>query len=446
MKSANATRTINPFKKIAFALALSIFLISPAAQRAAWSQDQPGERPVLTTVHDAFAQIGMRIAGFGGMFVDEEKDTLYVYLTGRQPGDVAELDKAIADVLGPNRPLQHHLEAVEGQYTFLELKSWNDHLRQWVLPMRGVVLTGIDDAKNRLSVGLETPAASVSVEAELAALGIPREAVNVEQVGRLDDQGSITDRIRPLYGGLRIQKDMGNEAGSTLGFIAIRQGVAGFVTCSHCANEPYENTGTIFSQDRNTAPDITRIGRETVNPELKAGIQCGESDLCPDGAKCRCSDSLFAEVFNKNDANMLGYIVRPDLDRSSWPGGNDPPPTFKIVAKGRFLFSGESVTKVGWGSGRTAGEIKSTCMDVDINGDEEEKLLCVATADYACAGGDSGAPVFHITDSQKNEISLEGIHHGSLRVSGLCVFSTIGLIQDSTTELGPLLVCADESC
>jgi len=442
MKGANTTQATNPIKHVIFVLALVAFLISSAGQHAAWSQEQPA----FTTIHDAFAQVGMRVPAFGGMFVDEKKDTVFVYMVAGQPGDVADLDRAITAVFGANRPTQHHLQAVEGQYTFLELRNWNDHLRQLVLPMPGVVLTGIDEAKNRLSVGLRTPADAAAVEAELAVLGIPREAVNIEYVGPLEEQGSITDRIRPLYGGLRIQKDMGNRGGSTLGVIAIRQGVPGFVTCSHCANTPYQNTGTIFSQSRNTSPDTTRVGMETVNPELMAGIQCGESDLCPDGAKCRCSDTLFARVFNAADANMLGYIVRPDLDESTWPGGNDPPPTFKIVAKGKFLFAGESVTKVGWGSGRTQGEIKSTCRDVQIGGDKTRQLLCMATADYTCSGGDSGSPVFHISDTQNNEVSLEGIHHGVLTASGLCVFSTIGLIQDSTTELGPLIVCADESC
>jgi len=284
-------------------------------------------------------------------------------------------------------------------------------------------------------------AVASAVETELAALGIPREAVNIEQMTPAEEQGSVTDRIRPLYGGLRIQKDKGNRAGSTLGVIAIRQGVPGFVTCSHCGNTEYKNTGTIFSQSRNTAPDTTRIGTETVNPELKAGIQCGKSAACPEGKKCRCTDSLFAAVDNYADANTLGYIVRPDLDKLTWPGGNDPPPSFKIVAKGKFLMAEASVTKVGWGSGRTEGKIKSTCSNVLLQ--NVGYLLCVAEADYECAGGDSGAPVFHIMN-ENNDVSIEGIHHGTL--NDLCIFSTIGLVQDFTTELGPLIVCADESC
>jgi len=405
-----------------------------------------GQPPRYATVLDAFAQVGTRVPAFGGMFVDEGRDTVYVFLVPGQTGTIADVDQAMSDVFGANRPHEHHLEALPGQFTFLQLKSWRDQLRQRVLSLPGVAMTGIADAQNRLSIGLVTAEAAARVESELARIGIPRQAVVLQVVGPLEPQGSITDRIRPLYGGLRIQKDKGNLGGSTLGVIALRQGKAGFVTCSHCGNVPYENTGTIFSQSRNTAPDVTRVGRETVNPALQAGIQCGESDLCPDGAKCRCSDSLFAEVYQPRDADMLGYIVRPDLDKITWQGGNDPPPTYTIVAKGQYLFYGESVTKVGWGSGRTEGTIKTTCSDVSIGGNSETKLLCMASADYECSGGDSGSPVFHITNARNNEVSLEGIHHGVFRSSGLCVFSSIGLIENSTTELGPLIVCANESC
>jgi hypothetical protein len=57
-------------------------------------------RPPFLTIHDAIAQIGQKVTGFGGMFVDEKKDTIYVYLVPSQPGDAAQVDRAISEVIG----------------------------------------------------------------------------------------------------------------------------------------------------------------------------------------------------------------------------------------------------------------------------------------------------------------------------------------------------------
>jgi hypothetical protein len=62
------------------------------------------------TVLDAFAQIGTRVPAFGGMFVDEGRDTVYVFLVPGQTGTVAEVDEAMSDVFGLKRPAEHRFE------------------------------------------------------------------------------------------------------------------------------------------------------------------------------------------------------------------------------------------------------------------------------------------------------------------------------------------------
>src|ERR1019366_4034074 len=297
MKTTAINHTSGPIKSVPFVMALCLFLISPISKPAAWSQDQPGGQVAVSNIHDAFAEIGMKVSGFGGMFVDEEKNTLYVYLVPGQPGDVAELDQAITDVFGSKRPPEHHIAVLQGQYTFLELQDWYKHMRPRVLPMDGVVLTGIDDGKNRLKVGVATSTVASAVQAELDALGIPRLAVNIVLAGEATAEGLVFDRIRPLFGGLNIQADRGEECTGIA--VAIRQGKAGFVTASHCGNKPFQLKGTIFSQPLNTSPDTTQIGKETVNPPLLNALECGRGAKevkCSGGRGCRCSDSLFAEV------------------------------------------------------------------------------------------------------------------------------------------------------
>jgi hypothetical protein len=58
---------------------------------------------------------------------------------------------------------------------------------------------------------------------------------------------------------------------------------------------------------------------------------------CSGDRGCRCSDTLFAEVNNNSLADTLRYIARPDLNKNTWAGGNNPPPTFKITAKAEAL-------------------------------------------------------------------------------------------------------------
>ncbi len=53
-------------------MALGI-LISPVASHCAECQDQSQEATV-TTINDILAEVGKKVPGFGGMFVDEEKD------------------------------------------------------------------------------------------------------------------------------------------------------------------------------------------------------------------------------------------------------------------------------------------------------------------------------------------------------------------------------------
>jgi hypothetical protein len=205
MKGQRTNRVVVPVKTIVCALSLLLCLVFPAVTVSAWSQDASGGQAALPTIHDAFAQVGQKVTGFGGMFIDEKKDTMYVYLVPSQPGDAVQVDRAITEVLGANRPPQHQLKVLEGQYTFLELMDWYAHLRPQVLPMSGVVMTGIDDSGNRLRVGIDTPAAAAAVESKLDALGIPRDAVNIVGVKSARAEGSLSDRIRPLYAGLQIQ-------------------------------------------------------------------------------------------------------------------------------------------------------------------------------------------------------------------------------------------------
>jgi len=129
---------------------------------------------------DPFAEVAQRVPAFGGMFFDDQ-GVLNVYLLGlSQRGAVEE---AITAVFG-SEAVQGGIRVLQGQYGFLQLTEWHNRISAEVLGLPGVVLTDVDDAKNRLTIGVEElQRVQSQIEELLARLGIPREAVIIEETG-----------------------------------------------------------------------------------------------------------------------------------------------------------------------------------------------------------------------------------------------------------------------
>jgi hypothetical protein len=96
---------------------------------------------------------------------------------------------------------------------------------------------------NRLLVGVIKLELQERVEQELVKLSIPREAVIIEQAGPVELDTTLRDRVRPLVGGIQIFPYF-----CTLGFNAIRSGVSGFATNSHCTDQWFVVDGTVHHQ------------------------------------------------------------------------------------------------------------------------------------------------------------------------------------------------------
>jgi len=148
-------------------------------------QSQSSEGGKEKTFDDLLVEVAQRAPGFGGMFIDQE-GSLSVYLLDVTQKTAAEA--TIAAVFGRDRIPPSGIRVLQGQYSFLQLKQWHDRLSPVVLAIPGVILTDIDEAKNRLRVGVERLKMTSRVEQQLAKLGIPREAVIIEE----------TEPIKPL--------------------------------------------------------------------------------------------------------------------------------------------------------------------------------------------------------------------------------------------------------
>jgi hypothetical protein len=141
------------------------------------------------TYDDLLLRVAQQAPAFGGMFFEfhdrHYTGVLYIYLLDFSQEAVAK--RAIMTVFGPLYPEllpPREIRLLQAHYSFLQLKGWFDLLGA-LHTMPEVTMTDIDDAKNRLTIGLkkmDTETVSL-VEQELAKLGIPREAVILEETG-----------------------------------------------------------------------------------------------------------------------------------------------------------------------------------------------------------------------------------------------------------------------
>jgi len=76
------------------------------------------------------------------------------------------------------------VRATQGRYTVSQLKAWTKRAGD-LLRMSGVTMVDLDDAKNRLTIGIENRSHPRQVEQRPSALDIPRKAVLIEVIGQI---------------------------------------------------------------------------------------------------------------------------------------------------------------------------------------------------------------------------------------------------------------------
>jgi hypothetical protein len=400
-------------------VAMSTGKSNPVVSAAPAQTDQP------KSFDDSLAAVAMQVPGFGGMFFDQD-GTLQVYMVGQKEPLSATSMAFLEDVIGREvgsgeRLSSRGMEIREGQFEFLTLHSWHQQMSPVVLDIPGVVSTDNDERENRLRIGITgEPGTAEAVEEALSKLGIQREMVEVYETKPIIQH--LRNRRRPLRGGLQI--NFGNFL-CTLGFIAVRNGVNGYVTNSHCTTTQGGVQNTVEHQPI-ASGTTNRVGIEIADPTYFSGSGC------PAGRVCRRSDSSFIQVPHPSGPAVTtarGTIARPAVNSFNWNGVD----IFNITSEGSALV-GQAVTKVGRTTGRTAGTVSQTCVNTNVSGTNITQL-CQTFANYGNAGGDSGSPVFRITTLPN--VVLVGINWGGNGT--ISVFSPITQIQQ---ELGALNTCA----
>jgi hypothetical protein len=380
---------------------------------------------------------------FGGMYFDEDgRLNMYVLKSALSSQDgfsrLAGMSLAVESVFKDYDMMAaaatRRANVIPADYSFSSLYGWHETLKSEALALPGVSLTDIAEDLNRVRVGVETPEAADAVRAVLASRGIPAEAVRIESTSGFRQMATLRSRFRPLIGGIQI--NFGNFV-CTLGFPAIRAGVVGFITNSHCTTIQGGVNNTAYHQPL-ASGILNRVGMEIRDPFYFVG------GACPAGRRCRYSDSAFARVPHPAGpaaATLRGFIAKPINATGSL-----------TIGASRFRITSENTTrplvntklnKVGRTTGWSQGTVRFTCTNTNVSGSNITQL-CQDIVKANVAGGDSGSPVFRIVSG--NNVRLYGVLWGGGSIAGVgtvFVFSNMsGTNVQRASEMGPLTTCA----
>jgi hypothetical protein len=146
---------------------------------------------------DSSNQLNKLIPGFGGFFISKSgKFTIYLTHPAAQKAKAKEvlsnskpIQKALARIRDQGGKYQSasvaNMVIKKGQYTFLQLYSW-DHKTGKILASDGVYAEGIDQSKNKVSIGVKDKAVKNKVINKLVQLNIPKGAVAIYKTSPAD--------------------------------------------------------------------------------------------------------------------------------------------------------------------------------------------------------------------------------------------------------------------
>lgn len=134
---------------------------------------------------DLLVRVERQVPGFGGMFIDRQGQ-LAVYLLDTSQLGAART--AIEAVFGVDSVPAAGVRALQGQYVVSQLKTWSAMAAD-LLEMPGVTAIDLDEARNRVAIGVEHKSRTRAVERAISAIAIPRQAVTIQ----------VTEAIRPVH-------------------------------------------------------------------------------------------------------------------------------------------------------------------------------------------------------------------------------------------------------
>jgi hypothetical protein len=178
---------------------------------------------------------------------------------------------------------------------------------------------------------------------------------------------------------------------------------------------------------------LNQVSNEFIGTEVADPSYFRNRNGCPQGRRCRFSDSNFSDGSDGAMDFTLGRIARTTGANN---GSLEIAGEFTIVGDGSATI-GQTANKVGRTTGWTRGTVTRKCVNTGVSG-SNIVLLCqdfVESNVQIVAAGDSGSPVFGTGSS--NDATLLGNLWGGNSSGTLFVYSTFANIQ---RELGDLTI------
>lgn len=410
--------------------------------RAVRSQGSPASGARLT-IDDEYARIADEVPGFAGIYFDgsgvpvvllknsqaasEARGRLSELLLRGANGNAAQ----VAQVAGQMASLR----VEHARFDFRELYDWyKDMVISAAFAVSGVVMTDIDERRNRIVVGVRDGASLGRARASMAALGLPRDAYDVAEYdvaglempastqhvedcdpmtaiiecpeppsGASGDTTSLRATRRPIIGGLQIQYSEGFSAfNCSLGYNIVHRDAVGtlsanryFVTNSHCGA-----IGQMTGMSMGQSTAFENVSNELADPPF---FSAGTDAMCPPGRLCRYSDASLFQYYSPT-LGAHGRVAFPNLGQLNVGLQRE------VVAGGDPVV-GMVVHRIGRTTGRSVGTVDQTCANFvvyDEGFDTGRMFLCQSRATYASASGDSGGPVVEVLSD--GTLVARGIH------------------------------------
>jgi hypothetical protein len=286
----------------------------------------------------------------------------------------------------------------------------------------GVLWVDIDEMSNRVRIGVDRalePSQLDALHQRMVQAGLPASAFVLESsepyVQMQSTGGSIRGQNPPLAGGAQIQfRINGGGASCSVGVPAVRNGVTGFVTASHCSDKVYGTDSSGPSQY--SAPTLGQqpFATESIDPgpiNCEDRISAGTA-----GSNCRRSDALFVRTRSPNDV-QLGSIYQANAALTIT--GSLP-----VIGTLDFASLNQRVAKTGRTTGTTSGRVTQTCVDVGVSEQSGQPpsygVLCATVTNVPVQGGDSGSALYVPAN-------------GGARVTGILSFGS----SDGTSGFSP---------
>ena len=331
------------------------------------------------------AQLADRVPGFAGwVHQDDGKTVLRLARAASAGGDRTAAAAALAAL---TQAMDNRVEVKPALWDARQLLGFKDKAFA-MASVQGVIAVSIDRQANRVEVVYNVEMEARAIEelaVKLAAAGVPGAAIvmrpgelpiNVATVG-------VSVRLQPLPLAAGAQFNFSTTSGTfvcSLGVPALRAGVRGFVTASHCSQRTY----SVSAATSMTAPNGTFIGRETVDP---AGFSCS----LPDTLGCRESDALFASGGPANAVDF-GRVLITNTGSLTVTG------TVPVRGSQAYPTVGQTVYKTGRTTGTRSGRIARICVNALVGNGAGATYGALCSAELNSTtfiqGGDSGSSVW----------------------------------------------------